>query len=556
MRKRGVVGDLVLRMTRRQWALGATIVALVVVGSALGLAPALIGGRIIDSLVARTLGTTTMLVGAMLVATVAAAVVSSTESYLVTLAAERFGRDVRMDIYRHALALPLAFVRGRPPGEMMNRIDGDVDLLVNSLVGTVEPTAASLIALGTSLAIMSAIDWKLTLIAISTIPLWVLAARPAGKRLAVLRREMMSARDAVLSLSGETLGYDGAVALRSHGDRDAEVARFFTVFTRLMRTRLAAAMISRVLQAGLQTLAGLGPALVIVLGALLVVRHQTSIGTLVAFMTLQGRLYGPAGQLANLKVQLSTVRAVFDRVAELLGAPVERSGDAVPAAWDLRVRGAAFALDGRPIVSDVWFDAPAGARVALVGPNGCGKSTLAALLMRLDSPTAGRIEVGGVDLERADLATLRREIVLVPQRSAFFRRTVRENVVLGRAGVTEADLAAALAIADAAALVARLPQGLDTPLDGSLKLSGGELQRLALARAVLRKPKILILDEATSALDERSERAILSALEDALAGVTLLFITHHPEPLERIDRIVSLAPEGASSHRVAAGGLS
>jgi len=253
---------------------------------------------------------------------------------------------------------------------------------------------------------------------------------------------------------------------------------------------------------------------------------------------------------------VSTVRAVFDRVGELLGAPVERSGEAVPQDWDLRVHGASFALDGRAIVSDVSFEAPAGARVALVGPNGCGKSTLAALLMRLDTPTAGRIEVGGVDLERADLATLRREIVLVPQRSAFFRRTVRENVVLGRTGVSEADLAAALALADATALVARLPQGLDTPLDGSLKLSGGELQRLALARAVLRKPKILILDEATSALDERSERAIMNALEDAFAGVTLIFITHHPERLARIDRVVCLAPEGASSHRVAAGGVS
>jgi ATP-binding cassette, subfamily B, bacterial len=534
---------LVRRLARRRGWIIAAILALIVAGVGVGLAPSFIGGRIVDALVARDLSTIVRFAVLLLLISAGGGLIGALEGFLVTLAGEWFGRDLRVAVYAHIQRLPLRFFRGRPQGELMNRVDGDIDQLTNALVGSIEPTIASLIMLVLTVAIMLSVNWELTLVAISTVPLWILAARPAGTRLKELRRRVLIARDRVGSFTNETLGYDGIAIVKGFGALAAEAERFRTTFENLMNLRIASTRITRSLQAVLSTISGLGPGLVLVFGAWLVLRGQTSLGTVVAFLTLQSRLYAPAGQLANLRLQLATLETVLARVGEALGDEIEDPSAEPwsPPDWSLACESLSYEIDGCPVLRDLSFAVPEGARVAIVGPSGCGKTTLASLLVRHDEPRSGRILAGGVPIASAPPAALRRALVLVPQRSTFFTRSIRENVVLGMPEASDEDVARALALVDAGPTIARLPAGLDTVIGtGATKLSGGEQQRLAIARAVLAQPRVLVLDEATSALDAESERRVLRALDAACPATTLIFVTHHPERLPRVDAVVDL----------------
>jgi ABC-type bacteriocin/lantibiotic exporter with double-glycine peptidase domain len=446
---------------------------------------------------------------------------------------------LRALIFETMLRLPLSFVRDRSSGELMNRADSDVDALVTTVVGSVEPTLASLLGTVLTLIVMFRADWRLTLIAAATIPLWALASRPAAKRLAGLRLEMMRARDRVVSNNVQALSYGGALTIKNTGAYAREVDRFRRIFSDVVTLRLSAARIGKFIQFLLTALAGLGPALVLTAGAYLVSHHETTVGTLVAFLNLQGRLYGPASQLANLNLQISTARAVLKRVIEVLAiVPERRSGlrytfDAVV------MRDATLAIGDHELLASTTLTVALGERIALIGESGSGKSTLAALLAGYFEPTSGEITIGGVPLHLADLDALRRDIMLVPQQPVLFARTIRDNVTMG-GDCDDAQIFRVLDALGARYIVDRYPQGLDTVLDPSLKLSGGEQQRLALARALLSPARMLILDEATSALDASSEQAILATLESTAADRAVVFITHHPDRLPQVDRVVRI----------------
>ena len=531
-----------LILLNQRWIVVA-VVLLVCANGLLSLAPAFLGGRVVESLPARDLPAATRFALLMLGSIIVSGFLGAVEGYLVSLAGERFGRDARARIYGQLLRLPMKFFRAKAAGEMMNRVDSDVDTLSSAVVGSLEPTAASLVSFAVTIAVMFVADWRLTLVAVVTVPLWALASAPASGPLARLRMELIAAHDRLASLTNETLSTGGITIIKGAGRYADEETRFREAFRAMMRARLRAALLVRGLQSVLTVVAGIGPALILVFGAWSTYHGYTSLGTLVAFLSLQGRLYAPVGQLSNLKLQLATLKAVLARINEVLSEPHEHDGGSVEvAAPELVARDLSYELDGRAIVERSSFEIPAGARAAFVGPSGCGKTTLASLLARFEQPTGGALSLGGVPFEHIALGALRRMVHLVPQQSFLFTRSLRENLTMFRPDASDEELRAALAVAQAQGIVDAQPAGLDTVVGSTrARLSGGEMQRLAIARALVARPDILILDEATSALDAATEAAILRGLDEHASRATVVYVTHRPHTVPRIDVTVDLS---------------
>ena len=532
-------------LLRPRWPALVVVFVLVCLGTLLSIAPAFISGWIIDTLVAHADSSRMLQLMAVLMLVLSgSSLLDAIKGMTVARAAEGYGRDLRTLIFDSMLRLPLSFFRERPPGELMNRADADVDSLVGTVVSSVEPTVASLLGMALTIAVMLRADWRLTAVAVCTIPLWALASRPAAKRLSDLRMEMMQARDRVVSLNAETLNHGAASLIKNHGAYEAEVRRFTGAFSRVVDLRLRAVRLGKIVQFVLMTVAGLGPALVLTAGAYLVSHHDTTIGTLVAFLNLQSRLYGPAAQLANLNVQVSIARAVFKRVAEVIALEPERLAGAPHLRPVIEAREVEVSLGGRRILAPTSFRVSAGQRIAVIGASGSGKSTLAAVLAAFLEPSGGDVLIDGLSMRERDITALRSDVMLVAQKPVFFGRSIRDNLDMGQ-GAGDAALWAAIEAVGAKEMVERCPEGLDTVLDASIKFSGGEQQRLALARGIVSPARVLILDEATSALDEIAERDVLEALETTCADRALIFITHRPERLPRVDRLVKIGTSEA-----------
>ena len=497
--------------------------------------------------------------------------------------------ELRASLFRHVLRQPLAFFTRTQTGSLVSRLD-DVNE-TQRVVGVVMSESLSvLLNLVLVLAAMFWLSWQLSLVALAVIPLFVLPGKVAGKRGQRLLRQEMQLHGELAAMTAERSDVSGALLAMLYGRPEEEAGLFTRKASRIRDLAVARAAGGELLFAFAALLTGLVTALVYGLGGTLVTHGVFQVGTLVAFITLVSLLYGPLHEMSRLPVEILIALVSFDRVFEILDLepliterptayPLTQTREApgveVAGVWFRypeadqvslpSLESVALPAPERPsdawVLRDVTFQVPAGRLTALVGPSGAGKTTITHLVPRLYDPLRGTVRIGGHDVRDLTLESLRSVIGVVPQDAYLLHDTIRANLAYARPSATEKELIEACQDARIWELISSLPDGLDTIAgDRGYRFSGGEKQRLALARLLLKAPSVVVLDEATAHLDSESEAAIQRALATALAGRTSLVIAHRLSTVRAADQILvvdggQLVERGTHDELLAAGGV-
>jgi ATP-binding cassette, subfamily B, bacterial len=544
-----------------------TFFVLLVVGSSvIGVLTPLLAGRIINR-IAGLEGTTADIVRiALLIA--ALAVVDAGISLATRWFSARIGEgviyDLRSRVYEHVQRMPVAFFTRTQTGALVSRLNNDVIGAQQAFTSTLSGVLSNAIGLVLTAGVMFSLSWQITALSLVLVPVFVLPARRIGRRLQEITRESYGLNASMNAIMTERFNVAGALLVKLFGRPDAEAEGFRGRAARVRDIGVLSAMYGRTFFTALTLVAALATALVYGLGGWLAFTGSLSPGDVVALALLLSRLYGPLTALSNVRVDVMSAMVSFDRVFEVLDLQpmIREEPDAVPVpAGDRSIEfehvsfsypsAAEVSLPsledvslpehGGPtaVLHDVSFRVEPGQLVALVGHSGAGKSTIANLVPRLYDATSGTVRIGGADVRSVTLASLRTAIGVVSQDAHLFHDTIRANLLYARPEATEGELEAALAGARIAELVRSLPDGLDTVVgDRGYRLSGGEKQRLAIARVLLKAPGIVILDEATAHLDSESEVAVQRALDTALTGRTSLVIAHRLSTIRSADQIL------------------
>ena len=528
------------------WRVWIGLLPLVVLLPVLGVAVPLIERQLIDAVVLGGRGDlllpTIALYGLVWLLSTAVAITSGA---LLSYVAERVSLELRRRLFVHSSAVSLVFSQRDHSGRTMSLFTSDVPA-VSSLVGqTASVGLGSLLTLVIATLLMFALSWQLALAgAVTPILVTVAAAvftrplRPAARRIQDMVANMSERVQENLSGTREIIAF---------GRERYQQVQFVSTLRSLLRLRMRLTLLEAALQGG-QSVVGMALTLVILgYGAYLVSAGQTTLGTVIAMRTLFGLVLGPASRLSGLVADVQKGLAAVDRIHAFLDeVPPVREGDRARAPIGVRgevaFRGVGFEYrSGRPVLRDLSFVARPGERLAIVGPSGAGKSTLVSLVARFYDPTTGSVTLDGVDLRELSLAGLRDEIGIVFQNTFLFARSIGENIAFGRDGASEREVLAAAEAANAWEFIRDLPNGLDTPVgERGVLLSEGQKQRIAIARALLRDPRILILDEPTSALDARSERLLQDALANLMRDRTTFVIAHRLGTVVGADQILVL----------------
>ncbi len=530
------------------WRSSLLILVCIMAASLLGLIPPLLIREVIDFAIPQRNGLVlNWLVLGMIGAPLLAGLIGVGQSYLATVMGQAVMFQLRTDMYERLLRQSLRFFTNTKSGEILSRIENDVGGVQGVVTGTLIAIVTNVFTVATTLLVIFGMDWRLSLVAVGVLPLFVLPTRRVGqirKRIAKQTQEKLAE---LTSYVQETLSVSGHLLVRLFGAQGYERRRFREKAGTVRDLQIRQSMVGRWFFLTLSVFGGIGPALIFLIGGHEAIAGRITIGTIVAFITYLGRLYGPVASLVSVHVDLMTGMALFRRIFEYLDLPIELAEPEKPARigkvrGELRFESVWFAYEGeRWILEDVAFEARPGQMVALVGPSGSGKTTLTYLAVRLFDPARGRVTLDGVELKQLALDDLSRWTGKVTQETFLFNATVAENLRYARRDATQAEIERACRLAQVHEVIHALPQGYETVVgERGYKLSGGEKQRLAIARAVLRDPRLLILDEATSSLDSRSEALIQKAMEPLLAGRTSLVIAHRLSTILRADLILVL----------------
>jgi ATP-binding cassette subfamily B protein len=501
--------------------------------------------------------------------------------------------DLRTEVFGHVQQQPIAFFTRAQTGSLVSRLNSDVIGAQSAITSTLSSIVSNALTLILVLITMFSLSWLVTVISLVLLPVFVIPARLVGRRLQRYTRESMQLDAALGSTMTERFNVAGAMLVKLFGNPRRESEAYRDSAARVRDIGVVTAMYGSTLFIALSLLASMATAVTYGVGGLLVIHGAFQLGTLVALTALLARLYGPITALSNVQVDVMTALVSFDRVFEVLDLKplIAEKPDAVP----LRAAGLAAApaiefdqvsfryprasevslaslesialpvpeQDGpaQPVLRDISFTAPPGRLTALVGPSGAGKTTITHLVSRLYDPDQGTVRIGGQDLRDVTLQSLHDAVGVVTQDAHMFHDTVRANLLYARPEATEQELIAACQAAQIWDLVASLPDGLNTVVgDRGYRLSGGEKQRLAIARLLLKAPSVVVLDEATAHLDSESEVAVQTALKTALTGRTSLVIAHRLSTIREADQILviedgQLAERGTHPELLAAGGL-
>jgi ATP-binding cassette subfamily B protein len=523
----------------------AQVLACILVVALLGLLPPLFTRWLIDGAIpARDMHAVSLAVGGMVASALVAGALGVYQGFLNSLIGEGIMRDIRTSLVAHLHRMPLSFFTGTKTGEIMNRVSNDVDNIDNVVTGTLVSIVTNLFTMVTTVVTIFVLDWRLALVAMAVIPLMIVPLSPVGRRMYDVRKLTREKRDEIESITQETLSISGITLIKSFVRERFERERFYQAGTELMKLEISLAMVGRWFIAAITALVVIGPAVVWLAGGWLAITSGLSIGTIVAFVAFLGRLYGPASSLAGVQVQVVSALAVFERIFEYLDMAPE--GAEKPDATVLREVRGEIAFEGvefsyspeRSALRSVTFRVAPGEMAAFVGPSGAGKTTITQLVPRFYDPQAGAVRIDGHDVRDVTLASLRENIGIVTQETYLFHDTIAANLRYARPAATDAELISAARAANIHEFVASLPDGYQTVVgERGHKLSGGERQRLAIARVLLKNPRVLILDEATSALDSANEAAIQAALVPLLEGRTSLVIAHRLSTVQNADVI-------------------
>ncbi len=538
---------------------------LVVVDSVVGVLNPLILRQIINEGILKH--QTTLIVSlALLVAGLAIgdAVLSLGQRYVSARIGEGLIYDMRTKVYDHVQRMPLAFFTRTQTGALVTRLNNDVLGAQEAFTDVLSTVIGNLISVSFILVVMMFLSWQLTLVSLLLLPIFVLPARWLGRRLQSITREAYGLNAQMNTTMTERFNVSGALLVKLFGNPDAETRTFDRRAGRVRDIGVTQAMYARFFFVALTLTASLATALVYGWGGVLAVQGALNVGTLVALTAYLGRLYGPLTQLSNINVDIMTTLVSFERVFEVLDLPpmIDEKPDAVPIARgparvdfehvdftyptaqqvSLASLESVAVLDQTPtdqVLDDVSFSIEPGTMVALVGPSGAGKTTICSLVPRLFDVSSGSVRINHLDVRDATLDSIRDTVGMVTQDAHMFHETIRENLLYAKNDATDDELYEALRAAQILPLIHSLPDGLDTVVgDRGYRLSGGEKQRLAIARLLLKAPDVVVLDEATAHLDSESELAVQQALKLALTGRTSLVIAHRLSTVREADQIL------------------
>lgn len=592
----------VLAYARPYWVGILALLGLIILQSLLELIPPLLYRELIDNVLPNADVTRlNWLALAMIAIPILSGLLGVAERFFSARVGEGIIFDLRQQMYDHLQRMSMRFFTNTKSGEIISRFTNDVVGAQNAITGTVPNIITNAVTLVTTLAVMISIDWRLTLLSVIVLPLFILPARRVGRVLRDIRRQAMEYNSDLSSKVNETLSINGSLLVKIFGRQELETSRFRETNVQVRDIGVRRALVGRWFFLGLGIAGAIGTALIYWAGGHLVLNGSITIGTIVAFAAYLTRLYGPISSLSNVQVEFVTSMVSFERVFEYLDLPVEieeKPGAVVlpkaqgrirfedvsfsyhtPQAWQaIEAKLAAAHEEEGPggngrgeipgmvstrrwALQDVSFEIEPGQLVALVGPSGAGKTTISYLVPRLYDPSLGRITLDGHDLRDITLKSLADQIGMVTQETYLFHDTIRANLLFARPEATEAELEAAVQAANLQEVFQRLPESYDTVVgERGYRLSGGEKQRLSIARVILKDPRLLILDEATSHLDSHSEALIQAALAPLFEGRTSLVIAHRLSTILSADQILvfdqgRLAEQGTHAQLLEQAGL-
>ena len=552
------------------WKQFLLILCAIAVSSVLALYPSVLTGRIVDALADKKgLDVLVKLILLSLAVMLASSLIGVGQNYLNSWIAQHITFDMRNRMYAHLQQMSQRFFTANNQGDIITRMTSDIGGVQSVITGTFTSILSNAITLIAALVVMYRRNWVLATLGVLVVPLFVIPSRRAGKTRWELTRESQACSDEINGILNETLSVSGQLLVKLFSKEKYEYDRYKEANNRMIRLNIKESMAGRWFFMVISVFSSIGPMLLYLVGGILMMQYDQNItvGDITVMVALLGRMYGPVNQLLNIQVEWIRSMALFTRIFEYYDLPVEiqNAPDAVtPASADGSV---AFSHVGfsyepeRKILHDVTFTLKAGHSVAIVGPSGSGKSTIINLIPRLYDCQEGEVLFGGVNVKKLDLGFLRKHVGIVSQETYLFNGTIRENLLYAKPDATEQELIAACRKANIYDFVEKQEKGLDAMVGNrGLKLSGGEKQRLSIARVLLKNPALLIFDEATSALDSISEARIQEAIEPIIKERTSILIAHRLSTILAADEILvvkdgRIVERGAHSDLVKAGGV-
>ena len=547
-----VTGKLLLRILgylKPYWLQFLLVFAAILLSATVGLLPSIITGRIVDeALVGKNMK---LLIQLLLIAfgTMAASqIIGVMESYINAWISQRIIFDMKNQMYDHLQHMPHAFFTAEKQGDIITRMNTDISGVSQVISGTLSSIVSNVATVITTLIALFTMSWQLALVGMVVIPLLILPTKSVGKTRWKLLTESQAKNDEMNQLVNETLSVSGSLLVKLFAREKKEYARFQKVNEEVTQLNLKEQRSGKWFGVLMGMFTQVGPLLIYFAGGYLIIAKADptlTVGTITATVALINRLYRPVQSLLNIQVDFTRSLALFTRIFDYFDMEttiVSKPGAVKRSLVNASIRydHVRFSYDPeKPLLTDIHFTVPGGKMYAIVGPSGSGKSTVVNLIPRLYDVTGGAVSIGGTDVRDFDLQFLRENIGVVTQETYLFNGTIRDNLLYARETATQEELEKACKIASIHDYIVSQPDGYDTMVGNrGLKLSGGEKQRLSIARVILKNPKILILDEATSALDSISENAIQEALEHLMKGRTSIVIAHRLSTILKADRIL------------------
>ncbi|MBR4636108.1 MAG: ABC transporter ATP-binding protein [Clostridia bacterium] len=538
----------ILSYLKPYWKQMAIVLLCIGVSSVLGLLPSVLTGRIIDEgLIGRNLKMLITLILVSLGVTFGSHLIGVGESYLNNWIAQHISFDMRNKMYRHLQKMSQRFFTSNNQGDIITRMTSDISGVERVVTSTFTSILSNTITLICAIVIMFRQNPILAVVGMLVIPLFVIPTRMAGKTRWKLTQESQECSDEINGILNETLSVSGQLLVKLFHKEEYEYEKYKGVNKKMIRLNIRESMAGRWFMVIIQTFSGIGPMLLYLVGGIMMMKYDSdlTVGDITVLVALLGRMYGPVNSLLNIQVEWIRSMALFTRIFDYYDMPIEVDEPENPLppnnlGGTVEFRSVDFSYDSeRQILKNVSFKLESGHSIAIVGPSGSGKSTMINLIPRLYDVQSGQVLFDGVDVRDLDLGFLRESIGIVSQETYLFNGTIRENLLYANPEATEEQLIEACKKANIYDFVQKQEKGLDAMVGNrGLKLSGGEKQRISIARVLLKDPALLIFDEATSALDSISEQKIQDAIDPIIAERTSILIAHRLSTILAADEII------------------
>lgn len=552
------------------WKQMCLVLFLIVISSVLGLLPSVLTGLIIDEGISnRNMKMLVLLILASLGLTLCSNLIRVAENYLNNWIAQHITYDMRNTMYRHLQRMSQNFFTSNNQGDIITRMTSDISGVERTVTSTFTSILTNVITLAAAVIIMYRANWILATVGVLIIPFFVIPTRWAGKTRWTLTREAQECNDEINGILNETLSVSGQLLVKLFGKEQYEYDKYKSANHRMIRLNIRESMAGRWFMVVINTFSSVGPMLLYLVGGILIMRYDSTltVGDISVLVALLGKMYGPVNSLLNIQVEWIRSMALFTRIFEYFDMPVDiqNAPDAVTPAvakGDVEFKGVEFSYDGeRKILKDINFKLESGKSIAIVGPSGSGKSTIINLIPRLYDVSGGSVTFDGVDVRKLDLEFLRKSVGIVSQETYLFNGTIRENLLYAKPDATEEEIIEACRKANIYDFIQKQEKGLDALVGNrGLKLSGGEKQRISIARVLLKDPALFIFDEATASLDSISESKIQEAIDPIIHSKTSILIAHRLSTILAADEILVvkdgiIAERGIHSELVGRGGI-